>query len=430
MDKSENNRSIPIRSGIDRRNFLRNGTALGGALALSACTGAAVRAPTVALPKNAGTLQSQRALRELGATLTQISRSYLVPERGFTESADVVEGQRFLMHLLSAGSDFYLEGDPARPWFISMVSPIRKFLGDNPDARYFFAPIHGDRFYRIRGRRQGNEYISYTVHTGGHDGNWNGPGISHINHTDIEFSANGEYEIVLGPSRRGKNWLKSDASAVYVVNRHYYEHADSAAGDHRLHPTLSIEALDPLPPPPQRLSDEQTAERLRNLANFLRVSTIDLPPPTPQTVPAWWSLTPNQMGAIARFGDNQDDIGLGAIDNSYTAGPYLLGPGQGLLMEGRLPRCFFANVVLWNRFLQTDDYRYRQVSLNRKQMKLRSGNRYRILVSPENPGVHNWLDTAGRSGGIIQWRFLLAQGNIERPRCRLIDLADASSLAD
>ena len=148
-----------------------------------------------------------------------------------------------------------------------------------------------------------------------------------------------------------------------------------------------------------------------------------------RAVPKWWSNVPNQLGAIEHFGSNQDDIGLGAIDNTYTAGPYLLEPGQVLLMTGRMPACFFANVVLWNRFLQTDDYRYQQLSLNRRQLRLGEDDSYRIAIGPRNPRpTHwDWLDTGGRSFGIIQWRFLLAEGAVEPPQLRVAAIDEVAS---
>ena len=38
------------------------------------------------------------------------------------------------------------------------------------------------------------------------------------------------------------------------------------------------------------------------------------------------------------------------------------------MAQGVLPKCKFANVVLWNRFLQSFDYTKNPVSLNRAQV--------------------------------------------------------------
>jgi hypothetical protein len=50
------------------------------------------------------------------------------------------------------------------------------------------------------------------------------------------------------------------------------------------------------------------------------------------------------------------------------------------VVQGAMPDCSFANVVLWNRFLQTLDYAHRRVSLNRHH--LGRGN-YTFVVAHE-----------------------------------------------
>jgi len=83
-----------------------------------------------------------------------------------------------------------------------------------------------------------------------------------------------------------------------------------------------------------------------------------------------------------------------------------------------------ANVVLWNAYLQTFDYRHRQVSLNREQMVFEEGGRFTIIVAHQNPGHPNWLDTEGRNFGFIYWRFLLPTSDIEKLETRLVDFEE------
>ena len=111
----------------------------------------------------------------------------------------------------------------------------------------------------------------------------------------------------------------------------------------------------------------------------------------------------------------------GAVDNAYCAGLYLLGPDQVLVIDGEWPECVYANVMLWNRFMQGYDYRYRSCSLNRHQMQADGDGRFTAVVAHRDPGVPNWLDTEGRPNGILYWRFLLPEGEIAQPRCRVVD---------
>ena len=104
--------------------------------------------------------------------------------------------------------------------------------------------------------------------------------------------------------------------------------------------------------------------------------------------------------------------------------PFRVGPDEALIMEGRLPFCAFANVMLWNRHMQTLEYRDRRISLNRSQIVPEPDGSYRIVVAHRDPGLPNWLDTEGHREGTIFWRFLLPEGQPEQPRCRLLPLAE------
>ena len=97
-------------------------------------------------------------------------------------------------------------------------------------------------------------------------------------------------------------------------------------------------------------------------------------------------------------------------------------------MTGRFPACRFANVALWNFFLQTYDYAHRPTSLNRKQTVLEKDGSYRMVVAHKDPGVPNWIDTEGRGIGFIYWRFLLPQTQPERPATEVVKLSDLAGL--
>ena len=95
-------------------------------------------------------------------------------------------------------------------------------------------------------------------------------------------------------------------------------------------------------------------------------------------------------------------------------------------MSGRLPQCTFANVVLWNRWMASYEYRGQRISLNRKQLKLAPDGRYRIVIAHRDPGVPNWLATEGRPFGTIFWRFQLPAEAPERPHTEVMALADVA----
>lgn len=110
--------------------------------------------------------------------------------------------------MVSAASDYYIESDPEHPRMASIVSPARKTQGDNPDAIYHLCRIRGDRSYRIRGRRDKETYISFTIHSAAADGGFNGKVLADINDDALTFAADGTYELFLSADKRDGDWVQ------------------------------------------------------------------------------------------------------------------------------------------------------------------------------------------------------------------------------
>jgi hypothetical protein len=328
---------------------------------------------------------------------------------------------RALMMVVSGAIDLFLESDTARPAFHRIISPLRKW-GDNPDGIYLFALIDGERSYRIRGRRGLEVYQSITVHGGDREGNWPSGVLSDLNHTAIHYEHDGSYEIVLSAEQQGRNWMRTGPDAGSVIMRFYHTSSPPAALVAACQPEVTIEAIDPPTEPPAALDDATVAQRLRRARNWIRskFGFQLLPDPTHVRLPAWFSSNVNQLGEPANWRSATEGGGWGAVDAIYCAGNYELGTDQVLLLEGQLPLACYAGVALWNSFGQTEDYRYRRISLNHTQMQLDDQRRFRIVVAHGDPGVSDWLDTAGREHGTIYWRYLLPQEQPQRPSLRII----------
>ena len=113
----------------------------------------------------------------------------------------------------------------------------------------------------------------------------------------------------------------------------------------------------------------------------------------------------------------------GAFDAAYSMAPYLMGPDDALVITGRWPECRCANVSLWNRHMQTFDYANRRVCLNRRQTRLEPDGSFRMVIAHRDPGVPNWIDTEGRAFGLVFWRFMLPEGEIETPQAEVVPFA-------
>ena len=358
------------------------------------------------MQEGAGELASA-AYEELAAMLIEINRDYIGPHRNMNSAQERAAGRYQVANVLQHGFQYWFDMDPKRPLFHRWLSSTKKLLGDNPDAVYYGAVVDPAGTYRITGNVHGACYTSYSVETGAMEGHMSKGVISTLNDTEFDVAADGSYEIIASPDPQPRNWLRLEPDAGSITTRHYWEWERNVALDPTFHVPLMIEPVEE-PGGAPLMDDAAIAAGIRRVINFVRGVTIDFPDIPPEAMPSWVS---NEINAFdnSAYDESNTEIGYAAADNAYLQARYDLGPDQALVMRGRFPRCRFANVVIWNHRLQTPPYRYRNVSLNRNQIQYEADGSYRVVIAHRDPGVPNWIDTAGQTTGMIFWRFLLPQ---------------------
>ncbi|MCW5889527.1 MAG: DUF1214 domain-containing protein [bacterium] len=363
--------------------------------------------------------ETRVAFRALLDTLAEVDRRWASAEWNLMGEADVTGAHRAILHLLEGGIATFFESDPARPRFQRIVSPTRKFTGDNADAIYHDAAVSPEHVYVVRGRMDGAVYVSITVECDAEDGGMASRTAGVINESGFDVDAEGRFEVRLGGPPQARGWLGLEPGATRITTRHYYENPTPAAADPARNAAMEIVRLEPGPTPPPP-DDAAIARAIRRVATFVRARTLGQPPMANSTPPPFVSLVPNQFPPPVPPGN----FGLAAFDVTYSMAPFVIGPDDALVMTGRWPTCRCANVSLWNRFLQTLDYANRPASRNRAQTALEPDGSFRIVLAHRDPGHPNWLDTEGRTYGIVFWRFMLAEGPVETPQAEVVPFAD------
>jgi hypothetical protein len=154
------------------------------------------------------------------------------------------------------------------------------------------------------------------------------------------------------------------------------------------------------------------AQRYRRAANFLRdlLAVFPIPAGEPNVVQPPYPV-PEQT------------YGWAAGDASYAMGAFALADDEALVIEGTSPPCVFWNLCLWNPFLQTFDYRYEQTTINGAQCTYEPDGSWRIVVASRDPGVPNWLSTAGHRSGVLWFRWFLPEADPDQPTTKVVQLA-------
>lgn len=204
-----------------------------------------------------------------------------------------------------------------------------------------------------------------------------------------------------------------------IMSRHYFEAETPKAADPNLLIPLEIESLEPAEAPAAP-NESSVARGITRVRNYVAGMTIDRPPAPPERMPDFVGFEPNVFPDPVPPGN----LGFSAPDSAYSMAPFRLARDEALVVEGRFPKCRFANVVLFNNSMQTLDYAHRRVSLNRTTTRVEADGSFRMVIAHRDPGIPNWLDTEGRETGHVFWRFFLPEGPIETPRGRVVRLSE------
>jgi len=326
---------------------------------------------------------------------------------------DRAEGFRYLSRFLAAGNaQCVTHGDPDYPLFVRMIDYSTPWGLDNPDCLYHFAAIRGDCRYRISGNRGSANHIDIQANFGsfadGDIASWGT--LSSIDGFDLATTADGAFELELSPEASGSQSLKLEPNAEFVLVRQYFNDWENERPAE-----LYIERVDaPYPIPPPR--PEAVAARLDRLARW-----FDQGGTLWETMSrGMLSMPPNTL-VVHRPDDAGERAGMSG--QAYGMGNFHCEPGHAVLLEFEVPRCHHWSVGLANYYWEAIEYASRQSSLNGHQAAIDSDGVFRAVLSDVDPGVPNWLDTAGHRRGTLTARFLRANA-APVPTFRVVPLGD------
>ncbi|MCG5219874.1 DUF1214 domain-containing protein [Streptosporangium soli] len=316
------------------------------------------------------------------------------------------EGRVWAFSLLRVALDTQVQADPYRPRLTDIVWPYAKWGGDNADAYYCFTPLDPTRTYLVTGNRGDTAYLSFTVYGGPADGRLADRIVAAANDRTLHFAVDGGFELILSPDERPEhsdaNWLTLEPDAVCAITRDYL--ADPATGRRA---SLRIECLDP-PAEPPRKGDAELARGFTAALTWLREqSTLVLP-----------LVAENDVGEP--YPVPSETFGWAAGDAAYAMGSFSLAPDEALVVEGRSPECAFWNVCLWNPFLHTYDSAWERVTINGDQLEYEPDGSWRIVIAHADPGLPNWVSTAGHERGRIWFRWFLPDRTPARPIAKVV----------
>lgn len=339
---------------------------------------------------------------------------HILREDAASDELHRAEGWRYLTRLTRVALDMFVEcSDRDFPSFYRPSHETAKIGADNPDNIYERAEINGFNDYRIVGSRGSVAYLGLIAIAGGYeeeDGNMRSVAALDT-HGGLQVDDDGQVEIRISRHPQPGNWLQiTDDTVAVLVRQTFLDRKCEQAAD------LRIERLDQGGGKPQPIRAEALATQLRSVAAFVN-GTAGLF----ADWAAGFKQHPNQLPAA----DQAYCQKLGGDPNIYYYhGYFVLADDEALVIDvAEIPHCDNWNFQLNNYWMESLDYRYVDIHVNKHTAQYNSDGSVRIVVSAKDPGTPNWLDTTGHREGTMAFRWIGAEQVVD-PQCRVVKLAD------
>jgi hypothetical protein len=319
------------------------------------------------------------------------------------------EGLRYLTRLTRGGLEAFVEYcDPAFPVLKRMAHETVKLGADNPDNYYFNAQISGKYSYRLRGKRNTVHYIGFFTQNGNY-GSTGGlaPGGA-LEHADLVTEEDGSFEIILSKERQGKNWLKiEETTSMVMVRQTFFDRFSEIPAE------VLIENLDgrKFPDP---LTPEMIDEGLKTASMFVAGASM--------LFAKWANGFKKHVNTLPLFDPAVSNAAGGDANIIYYHSYWKLGANESLVIEVLPPDCDSWNFQLNNYWMESLDYRYFTICLNKASAVYREDGSVKVIVAHRDPGEPNWINTCGHSEGTMLWRWYRLEKGSEaiEPNCRVL----------
>lgn len=289
----------------------------------------------------------------------------------------------------------------------------------SPGADYLYrkAFVDGRGTYRITGKRRNSALFTFQIMAA----YWNEPPEEMRNIGNYAFDSfavgeDGTFEIIASAEPHSGNWIKLEESRpnICIMTREAFNDWE---GEERS--DLYIETIISVESSPF-LSEDEYVRRLEGMKRFINYTTANFSHTLVQNAADRGGV--NSFVVAGLFNPKLKDTGVNPIAG-FDMMKFELEQGQALLIEIESidsPQWTLQTSDVWHQNRNFVDH---QSSLNGFQAKPDSDGVIRIVLSIEDPGVPNWLDTVGLQNGSIDFRYLLAPSRPVAP-CSLLPLAE------
>jgi len=307
------------------------------------------------------------------------------------------EGFRYLTRLLRLSLEKNIEfSNPGFPQFYSLSHETAKIGNDNPDNFYQNCEISGQYDYRITGHRGTVPYLSIETKAGSYGSTGTMAPTGHIELEDLNIAADGTFELIVSTTPHEGNWLPMTAdSDNLLVRQTFFDRANEQRAN------LQIECLNA--DGDSILQPELFVDQLVNVPRFIEGTAglfVD-----------WMQIFAEHKNQLPA-NDQQMCLTAGGDPSIHYHNSYWeLEDDEALVIEAKtIPNCRTWNIQISNYWLESLDFRYHKISVNKHTASYNKDGSVTIVLAHQNPGgkYPNYLETAGHNLGSMLFRWIEA----------------------
>ncbi|MEH6551020.1 MAG: DUF1214 domain-containing protein [Pseudomonadales bacterium] len=330
---------------------------------------------------------------------------------GPTDAFNRAEGYRYLTRLLRGACESFVEfSDPSFPTLRCPCHETIKMGADNPDNYYMSCPLNPALEYKLVGQRGTVDYLGFGSVANRYATGGGMQTAAYLDAQDMEFAEDGSFEVIISSREHPGNWLEMDADTNQLnVRQTFQDRINEVRAE------VKIERLDQVAGP-KILTAEKMDKALGQVAQFMHGTGGLFAGWAESFIPITNEIPPADQGFCQAIGGDPNIY--------YFHSAWQLADDECLLIEApTVPECQTWNFQLDNWWMESLDYRYHTVHINKHTAHYESDGSVKLVIAHTDPGHPNWVETTGHNDGTMCWRWIRADENPPL-KIRVLKLAD------
>jgi hypothetical protein len=327
-----------------------------------------------------------------------------------SDPLDRAEGLRYVARLArSFLSDLVSDPQPAR-MPLGLGEPLKIGL-DNPDYVYCNATLDPRVDYLLRGALGDAHMIGFGTFSGALGTEAGLIRDGYLDSQSLLLDDEDRFEIVLSQREHPGNWLPMGPDTNTLNARlTFLRRAEQTQAP------LELIRQGALPSPPP-LDPAQFSRGLERVGSVLGG--------TVRQFLGWTADFEAHPHEVREIDPKLLSVAQGDPSTRYHYSYWEIAEDEAFVVDLEPPACEYWNLQIGNHWLESFDFMSFNTHVNLETAVADDQGRVRVVIARRDPGVPNWLDTAGHARGGLALRWVGAAG-VPETRSRVMPISDLS----